>query len=102
MHFNALIPKTVESIIGINQVQAVELAEFDVPPLHLKSTTDELRHWQTRDDDISELVRKVRASARQQAMELSDNLRCYKPKFKKLSLQDGLLVCELNDVFSCQ
>ena len=97
VHFNALIPKTVERIIGINQVQAVELAEFNVPPLHLKSTTDELRQWQTRDDDISELVRKVRASARRQAMELSDNLRCYKPKFKKLSLQDGLLVCELND-----
>ena len=91
VHFDALVDKLV---IGIKQIQETPVQDLNVQPIHLESSVEELKQWQTRDDDIAELVRKVRASARGQVIELGDGLKCFKQKFQKLSIKDGLLVFE--------
>ena len=94
VHFDALIadPPSIEQ--GINSIQAMQSAGLEIAPLSLNATKQEIKLAQNRDDDIAELVRKVRMSSRGQAVKLTGNLRCYKPKFQKLTLQDGLLVFE--------
>ena len=85
VHFNALVRKSSQ-VRGIHQVQAVASAGFEVPPLHLQSTHVEIQQSQARDDDLAELCRLVRQSARGQAVKLTGHLKCFGQKFQKVPI----------------